>query len=165
MEINFQKATDQSYKVFVIQRIHKYIWQSNRKINRYFAWQIICGCSVVLTTVLYHGLLLASKLAKGSIKWTQIPMTFTPAYTFFLLGHSCSRCIEVPKCLRTLLIEKSGMKHIKHTKLVEHFSLQLDHQEIEFHPLHFFKFNFEFVVAALSLIADYDIVFMQFYFT
>lgn len=110
-------------------------------------------------TLLTNGLLLAIKLAKEELKLSQVPINFMPLISIFILCYTCNRCCEISKDLRKILLNNPGIAEFR---LVEFYGLQSYMQKIEFQPRNFFVFNFEFFLTVVSVVADYDIVFIQF---
>jgi hypothetical protein len=119
---------------------------------------------MALASGLDHGLLFAAKIAHGSKNWAQIPQTLLPIVIFVFVCHSCYRCREIAINLRTLLVKFSDLNSTRDTRLVEHFSMQVEEQLIEFQPINLFTFDLIFLAEVLRFVLDYDIVFMQFYF-
>jgi hypothetical protein len=159
---NFSKASDSNYKVFILQRIHYKIWQTTKNINKHLAWPIIGAVVFFSVVLLQHGRAIAVKAAKGTFSWTQVPLALVPLNGPLMLCFTCDCCVNIVSELRTHLWKVTSRK-IRSTKLIEHYSMQLDMQPIEFQPINYFTFNFNFFVALICVILDNDIVFMQFY--
>lgn len=159
---NLDTISKHDFNTFILQRIHSKIWSAAHKMNKHFAWQILIVLSLPFLIVLHHGLVTAAKLADGSAQWKSIPLASTPIHLIFILCHACHRCSDISEEL------KNSLTHIqlfRKTFLSQFFSMQINLQPVEFQPRNFFTFKFEFFADVVQFIIDYDIVFMQFYFT
>jgi uncharacterized protein YacL len=133
-------------------------------MNKHFYWQIHCILFTTFSIGLSHGLLFAAKLAENPLEWTQIPLTIIPIHIHVILCYACSRCGEISKNLSMILMQKCS-EEFRDTKLVESYSLQVEMQKIQFEPRNLYIFDIDFLMEAVRFLLDYDIVFMQFYFT